>query len=248
MLSPKTTVNIKRYKDRYFPATFGYLYDLYDMEIEDGLNPEMTGFAYLCERLGVTTSEVQTGEHKTLYKNQLDIKDTINKEKDYLPYNDESPDIYIWNQLHLMRHIDREELRAIVDDAERTGAFARALDSYRLFERIESPDKTRRLISLSARDRVVTTHLALDFCCECHQRWRSFSYRPALTSRWDIFYNWYRCWGKYIERINVFIEVPFFNEYGILFVDLKQFYDHIDFLSVYRALQEELSEISDLVQ
>lgn len=238
----KTTVNIKRYKDRYFPATFGYLYDLYDMEIEDGLNPEMTGFAYLCERLGVTTSEVQTGEHKTLYKNQLDIKDTINKEKDYLLNNDESPDIYIWNQLHLMRHIDREELRAIVDDAERTGAFARALDSYRLFERIESPDKTRRLISLSARDRVVTTHLALDFCRECHQRWRSFSYRPALTSRWDIFYDWYRCWGKYIERINVFIEVPFFNEYGILFVDLKQFYDHIDFLSVYRALQEELSE------
>ena len=238
----KTAENIKRFKDRYFPATFGYLYDLYDMEIEDGLNPEMTGFDYLCEKLGVTTSQVQTDGHKFSYKNQLNIQDTINKEKDYLLYNDESPDIYIWNQLHLLKHLDREALQEVVDDVENSGVFAGVPNSYRLFKRVESQDKTRRLISLSARDRVVTTHLALDFCYECRQRWRSFSYRPALTSRWDIFYDWYRCWGKYIDRINAFIEVPFFDEYGILFVDLKQFYDHIDFLSVYRTLQEELSE------
>ncbi len=212
------------------------------MKIEDSLNPEMTGFAYLCEQLGVTTTEVQIGEYKISYKKQLNIQDTINKEKNYLLYNDESPDIYIWNQLHLLKHLDWEALQEVVDEAENSGVFAGVLDSYRLFERVESQDKTRRLISLSARDRVVTTHLALDFCCECRQRWRSFSYRPALTSRWDIFYDWYRCWGKYIDRINAFIEVPFFDEYGILFVDLKQFYDHIDFLSVYRTLQEELSE------
>ena len=240
----KTAKNIKHFKDRYFPATFEYLYYLYDLEIEDWLNPEMTGFEFLCANLDIMMppleSHMVSGQAKKGIR--LNIEDTINKEKEYLLYNDESPDIYIWNQLHLMRLIDRQELEEVVKTASSTGIYQGTVDSFRVFERKDSEDRVRKLVSLSARDRVVTTQLALELCCEYKQNWRSFSYRPALTARKDIFYAWYQSWGNYIDKIRSFLRVPFFEEYEILFVDLRGFYDHIDFLAVYNALSERISE------
>jgi len=238
----KTADNIQKYKGRYFPATFEYLYFLYDLEMEKGLCPQMTGYSYLCKRLGIPEQEEILDESNQANGNCQTIQDTINKEIDYLLYNDESPDIYIWNQLHLMKNADKQELLEIVDTASKTGSFDGTAESFRVYNRIESEEKTRRLISLSARERIVTTHLSLELCKEYRQRWKSFSYHPALTSRRDIFYDWFRSWGRYIERISTYLEVPFFEDYEILFIDLKKFYDHIDFLTVYKTLQADANE------
>ena len=238
----KTSENIDKLKDQYYPATFGYLYYLYDIEIEDNLDPEMTGLEYLCNHFEIDLSELPEGKTAVPDKRKLSIQDTIRKEKDYLLYNDESPDIYIWNQLHLVKRRDERDLQEVIDSAIETGVFSGELEPFRVYKRVETENKVRTLISLSAKDRVITTYLALEFCREYRERWRSFSYRPALSSRKEIFYAWYRSWGNYIDKINTFIEVPFFEEYEIIFIDLKSFYDHIDFLTVYDSLQEELNE------
>ena len=240
----KTAHNLKQLKDRYYPASFGYLYYIYDLEIEEELDPEMTGFEYLCQHLGISaqTTASMTTSNRVKDNGQLSIEDTINKEKEYLLYNDESPDIYIWNQLNLLKMVDRQEMQEVVDFAINNGSYKESVGAVRIFERQESEDKKRKLISLSARDRVITTHLALELCRDYNQRWRSFSYRPSLTSRNDIFYAWYRSWSNYIDRIRTFLQVPFFDEFGILFIDLKGFYDHLDFLAVYILLNKEISE------
>ena len=103
----KTAHNLKQLKDRYYPASFGYLYYIYDLEIEEELDPEMTGFEYLCQHLGISaqTTASMTTSNRVKDNGQLSIEDTINKEKEYLLYNDESPDIYIWNQLNLLKMV-----------------------------------------------------------------------------------------------------------------------------------------------
>lgn len=239
----KTKENLKRFKDSYYPATFGYLYYLYELDIEEGLNTEMTGFEYLLLNLGIAVPYEKFVTNKSLTKkeNQPFLQDTISKEKAYLLYNDESPDIYIWNQLHLMKTVDIHEMNKIVEEAILTGKYNRSVDTFRIFERSESEEKRRKLISLSAHDRVVTTQLALELCRDYKKHWRSFSYRPSLTARRDIFYAWYRSWGNYIDKIRSFIKVPFFDEYEVIFVDLKGFYDHVDFLTVYKTLSKDIS-------
>lgn len=237
----KTIENIKKYKERYFPATFGYLYYLYDLEIEDNLDSEMTGFVYLASKAGISDEILL--EYTTLNEKKTitSVQDTIRKEKNYLFYNDESPDIYIWNQLGLMKNYDRDFLRKEIESAREKGCYNGFPEEFRIFVRKESDSKTRNLISLSARDRVLTTQLALELCQGNKHLWKSYSYRPSLTSRSDIFFAWYQSWGDYINRVRAFLEVPFFASYKVMMIDLKGFYDHIDFLTVFEALKDEAS-------
>lgn len=238
----KTTENIKKYKEKYFPATFEYLYYIYDLEIEDNLCPKMTGFIYLARKLGIPEEMIQ--EYSTLseMKTITNVEDTVRKEKNYLLYNDESPDVYIWNQLNLMRKFDLARVENEINTAILNGYFEGFPEGFRIFVRRESDSKNRSLISLSAKERVLTTQLALELCQEYKRRWKSYSYRPSLTSRTDIFYAWYQSWGDYIDRIRAFLEVPFFSAYKVMMIDLKGFYDHIDFLTVFEALKKDASD------
>jgi len=242
----KTENNLRRLKDSYYPASFGYLYFLYDLEIEKDLDPEMTGFEYLLKHLGIEATSLDSEMAKNRLKREVGpgLQDTVNKEIRYLLFNDESPDIYIWNQLHLIKKDDMNEMRQIVEKAISEGEYIGNVGAFRIFERHESEEKKRKLISLSAHDRIITTQLALELYHDYKKRWRSFSYRPSLTARKEIFYAWYQSWGNYIDRIRSFLKVPFFDEYEIIFIDLKGFYDHIDFLTVYKTLCEEVSEKS----
>ena len=70
--------------------------------------------------------------------------------------------------------------------------------------------------------------------------WNSYSYNVSFCSREDIFYNWYSSWSEYLNKIKTFLEVPFMENYEVFVVDLKGFYDHIDFLSVYATFADGL--------
>ena len=231
-----TNKNLNKLKDRYYPATFGYLYHIYNLNMEEWLNPESTGLAYLIERLGLSdelSEEYSTiNEHTTL----LDIYDTTNKEREYLQYNDESIDVYTWNKLCSMKKYDIELLQKRADQACKSGNYNDEPGHIEIYKRFESDEKKRSLVSLSADDRVLTTFLAIKLYSLYEERWKSYSYRPMITSSRDIFFSWYSAWGNYISKIRTFIEVPFFSDYEVMYIDLKGFYDHIDFLTVFKTL------------
>ena len=236
-----TNNNLNKLKDKYYPATFDYLYHIYDLDMEEGVDPGSTGLAYLIERLGLSSQLVEEysaiNERTTL----LDIYDTIKKECDYLQYNDESIDVYTWNKLCSMKTYDIELLQDRADRACEFGSCNDELGHIEIHNRFESDEKKRRLVSLSADDRVVSTFLAIKLYSLYEERWKSYSYRPMITSSRDIFFSWYTAWGKYISKIRTFIEVPFFNDFEIMYIDLKGIYDHIDFLTVFKTLTSNRS-------
>ena len=231
----------------YYPASFGYLYAIYDLPIESEIDPNETGFSYLVRGLGVESQVVELPLNISERTAVLSIEDTVNKEKKYLLYNDEAPDISIWNQLNLFNRIDFESMEKQIESLLQGSRFESDFTGLRQYFRIESEDKTRRLISLSARDRVITTNLALRLNLLLQSKWNSYSYRPALTSRVDIFYAWYYSWSRYTNAIRAFFDVPFFSDYQALYIDLKRFYDNIDFLSVYRAFEGSLNDESTAI-
>lgn len=242
-----TIENIRNLKGKYHPPTFGYLSLIYNTELEKELDPESTGLEYLLKKRNIPF-EARFFE-ETIFKKSSDIMigDTIKKEISYLQKNDEAPDITILNKLKLFNAVDESILNKKIEDI--LVATEKAdVKGYRLFLRREGPDKIRKMVSLSAFDRVLTTQLALEIVKEYKKPSSdylfSFSYNPSLLSRTEIFYSWYTSWNDYISSIKSIINVPFYSEYGIFYIDLKSFYSSIDFVTVYKLLQNDLSDIA----
>lgn len=57
-----------------------------------------------------------------------------------------------------------------------------------IFERIENKTKTRKMVSLNAYDRVLTSHMALKLFYGVNRKIRSFSYNPNYLSKNDLFF------------------------------------------------------------
>lgn len=233
----QTQKNIDKLKDYYYPATFGYLYQIYGMDREEALDPNATGLSYLMQQLGVDCENLVMEKYHSFNESigLSDISNTIRKEQLYLLDNDEAPDVYIWNRLNMLNYYDKNQLQDEIKKVKTTGSFEKINNDFRVFDRIESEDRIRKMVSLSAHDRILTTHIALLFYCEFgkkYKKWNSYSFLPSLTSKNDIFFAWYFTWSKYIRQIRSFVEVPFFDNYSIVYIDLKGFYDHVDFIVV----------------
>ena len=234
----KTQDNISRYKDKYFPATFEYLYKIYGLEIEDTLDKSDTGYSFILRRYGRTPEEV--GLLKLPRdESELYIEDTLRKEIKYILDNDEVLNIPIWNNLHNFKKQDIIRLDNLVDQILSGKFYMEGLPNADLYERKENETKIRRLVSLSAIDRVLTTHISLLLQSKLKKKWDSFSYNLSFCSREDIFYNWYSSWSEYLNKIKTFLEVPFMGSYEVFTIDLKGFYDHVDFLAVYNRFERE---------
>ena len=240
----KTELNIKKYRDLYYPATFEYLYHIYGLEIEESINKDDTGFSYLLKKKGISPV---IDNRDILAKKNIDenifIFDTVNKEKKYLLENDEIVNITIWNELNSAKTRDLYRLETIIAKLLRGEKYAfEWTPSAYSYQRRESEEKERMLVSLSALDRVLTSQIALILQKRLKSFWNSYSYNVSFGSREDIFYNWYSSWGEYINQIKTFMDVPFMENYEVFVIDLKGFYDHIDFLSVYSIFESELGK------
>ena len=245
----KTEMGVSRLKDRYRPASFGYLYEQYGLSLDDGLEPSETGVTYVLRAMGkedllveLPPEHVVRGEGTWLVATADCIADVVDREKNYLCSNDEARDVCILADLESLGpyECNRIALEAKgVSDGEGHGD-ALVPSGYRVFERQEQDGKVRELVSLSAHDRVLTTYLALRLCSLRLRGWDSFSYHVALTSRSSIFFSWLSSWSRYLRQIRAFLDVGFFADYEIFVLDLEGFYDHVDFLGVYRVLGSRL--------
>lgn len=238
----KTCNNIEKLGERYFPATFDYLYRIYDMNMESFLDGNETGLHYLLRRCGLEHNLLSRFEKLSEKKTISDISIIVTKEKNYFKENDEVPDVSIWNQLCGLKQLDLQFYDELIQNVIKGEKPQYIPTGFKVFERIESSEKTRKLVSLSAKDRVITTNLALRLCNLMKKSWKSFSYHVSFASQDHIFYYWYSSWGKFIDHIRVFIEIPFMDECEVFYIDLKGFYDHIDFLAVFRTFESILDE------
>ena len=96
---------------------------------------------------------------------------------------------------------------------------------------------------LSPLERVLTTTLSLQLAKKINTSApKAFSYNPTFLSKSDIFYPWFSSWSRYINKIKPYMYTPFLDDWGVFLIDVKRFYDNIDFLAVYSFFKEQLSE------
>lgn len=238
-----TKEKIRQWKEKYNPATFGYLYDIYHINMEEELDPTMTGFMYLLIKLGVDKQYIekkimyQISEQKT-FQNAECIR---NKEKNYILDNDEVVEISYWNRINYLVGYDLDRIDALVNEIKTGRCKKIDLFEYRVYIRKEK-EKERKLVSLGAEERIITTYLATLLAYDIRDSWKSYSYNLMFLSDSDIFYNWYSSWENFIDSIKCYLEVPYLEDYGIMELDLKSFYDSVDYLSIYQILKERLSQ------
>ena len=112
----KTCRNIEKLGDRYFPATFSYLYRIYGMTMESNLDGEETSLHYLLRRCGLEQNLLVQFEELNEKKAVSDIRITVNKEKAYLKENDEVPDVSVWNKENIIISTVDDEISDFADD------------------------------------------------------------------------------------------------------------------------------------
>lgn len=241
-----TVKNILLWKSKYYPATFSYLYRIYSLQMESGIDGSQTGLEYLVDRIDEKYHIKLDIEEFYGHKNELtylnDIRRTAIKERYYLLCNDENMVVSVWNSLNHLTEYDYIKMNEIVERVQCGELNSFGNKEYYRFIREEGEEKQRELVVLGAYDRIITTHLAMILAYDNYESNNSYSYNVAFLSKKDIFYNWYTSWGNYIDKIKAFLEIPYMDDWGVIVVDVKKFYDSINFLTIYNLVKNGLSE------
>lgn len=234
--------NIRKWKSYYFPATFEYLYNLYNLEIESFLEKTDTAFDYLKSKIdGFNFDELIKNIHNT--NNYTNIPSIVNREKYYLLNNDENIPIGVLNSFNDISNFDLIFLEDLSGNLEKAQVFFP--NNYIIYERKESSEKTRKMVSLGMYDRVFTTYLALKLSEQVNvklEKSEAFSYKIANLSNYEIFYNWYSGWSLFVDKIRAYLDVPYLDDWGVFFIDIKHFYDSIDYAALIKLLESDLTE------
>lgn len=233
-----TSERIESLKNQYRPATFEYLYSIYDMDIEENIDKTKTGLEYLAEKLNLSLEE------NNIIKNELDLlgdlEATVRKETNYMLDNDENLEITEWIRINGLTKYDiqilNDKIKRIIDSDD-----VIPLNNYYVYVRKESNTKKRNMVVLNTEERIITTQLALMIAYRHGSLLKSYSYNVSFLSDTNLFYNWYTSWGNYIDKIKSYIEIPFLGDWGVMTIDLKNYFDNIDFLSLYRGLSDGFS-------
>lgn len=242
-----TLNNIQKWKQFYFPATFEYLYNLYDLDIETFLNKNDTSFDYLKSKIegfnfGEITKQIQNTAGYT------NIQSIINREKNYLLNNDENIPIGILNQFNNISNFDLLFLEDLSKDLQKAKSFFPK--DYIIYERKESPERIRKMISLNMYDRVFTSYLAIKLSDQIKVRLtksESFSYKIANLSNNEIFYNWYSGWSLFVDKIRAYLDVPYLDDWGVFSIDIRHFYDSIDFAALIELIKTDLDSQAEQI-
>ncbi len=236
-----TKNNIRKWKQYYFPPTFGYLSTLYNTELEHFINKDDTVFDYL-------KTKIQNFNFDDVIKKVIDteqftnIDSIINREKNYFLNNDENISVEIFNHFNDISNFDKNFLK---ENSKKLNTAKNYFPcNYIIYDRKESEERTRTMVSLDVYDRVITTHLALKLAEKIHikfEKSESFSYKIADLSKKDVFYNWYSGWSVFVDKIKSYLEIPFFDNWGVFYIDLRHFYDSIDFTVLDKLIEKDLT-------
>lgn len=235
----ETKEKIKKYGSKYFPATFDYLYKLYDIEREEFINPNETGLEYLLRILQIPITLKEWNYNETIFLQTCSY--TKEKEIKYLLSNDEVPVVSIFLDLSYFTKNDISQIDNFIKAISNGKIQEYNIKSFYSFKRIESDERIRTMVSLNAYDRVLTTHLALKLAYNLSDKIKSYSYNPNFLSQTDIFFHWFTSWGNYLDNIKRYIDLDLYDNVRVITIDIKHFYDSIDFLGITSILNENLN-------
>lgn len=235
----ETKRRISQFGYKYFPATFSYLYNLYDLDIEERIDPNENGLQYLIRHLDQNVDIHNWDENEKTFLESSEY--TLKKELSYLFTNDEVPVVSIYLDLLHMTFYDNKKIDVTISKVSQGGILEIEPRNYHVFERIESESKIRKMVSLSAYDRVLTSHLALNLFYGMSRKIKSYSYNPNYLSENDMFFHWYNSWGNYLGQIRKFLDFDMYENIQVITLDIAHFYDSIDFLGIYRLFDNCLN-------
>lgn len=168
----------------------------------------------------------------------------IRSEKKYLTQNDEVPLNFIYDDLDCLNGND------LLNDIDEIKNGKYPSISFNKFERCED-DKKRILYGLSARERVLTTYIMYEINRVLYGEYcssNSYSYRINYDyNKNDIFVNWNNLWLKYVKDIEDKILNAAYDNYYILKLDIKSFYDEINQVFLREILYSKPTPMIELV-
>lgn len=178
----KTAINIKKYREAYYPATFEYLYQIYGIEMEKNIEKNDTGFSYLLKRKGIVPKVDESNIINNKKRDDaISICDTVQKEIKYVLDNDEVLNISVWNNLNRIKATELFRLEKIVESLLGAEAYSFSWKPLAyVYQREESESKKRELVTLGALDRVLTTQIALILQKKLKSFWNSYSYNVSF--------------------------------------------------------------------
>ncbi|PGO98155.1 hypothetical protein CN996_25020 [Bacillus cereus] len=217
-----------------YPPTIAYLEKKYHLQCNHCRQHDIKNVMQLLEGVEVNYNS----NTKRL------LKWVINSEKKYLTQNDEVPLNFIYDELS---NINIGELEKDIIKIKQ-GEFSKA--EYFKYIRKEGEDKNRELISLSAKDRVLTTYAMFELNQVLYGQYSTNSYSYRLNydlNKNDIFINWNTLWLKYVKNIEDKIYSDSYDNYYILKLDVHKFYEKVNHIMLREILYEAPSEVMSLM-
>jgi hypothetical protein len=133
--------------------------------------------------------------------------------------------------LHFLRvEMERMDAKMALDSFPRYLSTQRTLGSYYTFQRPESAKRFRTLVSLGAYDALLSAWFTkiLDGLFGTDISTHSYGYRfEQSLSKSNLFKPWYPQWLKYTKALSRIIEDNAFDDYWVIKVDVRSFYDQI---------------------
>ena len=212
-----------KYKKVMFPITFKYLYQYLHLEDcpKDKENIYLDDF--VLDYLGIDAEkyEIDEGEKEVNF-----IKGITEKEINYFYYNDEVYDFDILYEMMLFSQYDYSCIEKYIEDVESGIQSVPKKIDFRKFIRKEA-DKERILVTLGAKERIVTTALINKLITYCQKDYKSYSYHLNLGFGGDVFYPWVSSWTRFKNDISQYFSVPIFEDFYCIKIDFRSFYDSI---------------------
>lgn len=169
-----------------------------------------------------------------------DFEKIVEAQKNYSYFNDEIPLYTTEKHLEKLRYSDATNTyKKVIDDHNKI-----EICVHYSFDRLESANKKRKLYNLNAQDKVVTTIMVsiLHSLFSKEISDNSFGYQFATGfANNEIFYHWLRQWKRYITLISEIVEDDYYEDYILLKIDLKSFYDNIHHSRLAIKLDVELT-------
>ncbi len=221
-----TNQMILKYKDKLFPITFKYLYQFMNIELDNNDIENKYIDDYFFDYLNIEVNKFQI-KLNTQKENKINyIKSIVDKEINYFYYNDEVYNLSILRQMKGFTYYDYSNINDYVDRVENGQENIPSKIYYSKYLRKEK-EKNRVLISLGAKERVITTVLINKLIIYLQKDYSSYSYHLNLGLEGDVFYPWLSSWTRYKNDISQYFSIPFFENYICLKIDFTQFYDNI---------------------